>query len=107
MKQTFTAEQLEAFWQDSANWKWGIYRCPADPRVIVPKRAKLMGWTINFSHRHAWTTLALIIALMTGPLAVLASAGQVNSPTWFAAVIAEVVLLCLGCWYYASPKRYG
>lgn len=106
MKAKFTAEQLEVFWRDPANWKFGIYRCAADPRVIVPKRIKSMGWTVNFSHRFAWPTLLLIVLLIGGPLAILAAKGYANTPVWFAAVVGEVALGCLACWYFASPKRY-
>ena len=106
MKEKFTAEQLENFWRDPANWKWGIYRCAADPRVIVPKRMKSMGWTINFSHRSAWPTLALITALMAGPLLILAAAGLVNTPVWFVVLVVDVASVCLFCWYAALPKRY-
>src|SRR6266566_6905874 len=106
MNEKVTAEQLENFWRDPANWKWGIYRCAADPRVIVPKRIKSMGWTINFAHRCAWPALLLIMLLAAGPLSVLAFAGKVNTPVWFAAVVVDVALVCLVCWYYASPKRF-
>jgi hypothetical protein len=106
VKEKIAAEQLEKFWRDPANWKRGIYRCAADPRVIVPKRIKWMGWTVNFSHRYAWPSLLLIIALMAGPLVILAVKGFANTPVWFVALVVEVALLCLVCWYCASPRRY-
>ena len=107
MKEKFTAEQLENFWRDPANWKLGsIYRCKQDPRVIVPKRNKSMGWTINFAHRSAWPALLLIIAFMAGPLLVLAAKGWVNTRIWYATLVVDVALVCLVSWYFASPKRY-
>ena len=106
MKEKFTAEQLENFWRDPANWKSGIYRCPADPRVIVPKRIKWMGWTVNFSHRYAWPALLLIIVLMLVPLWILAVLGLVNTPVWFVTCVGDVAVICLVSWYFASPKRY-
>jgi uncharacterized membrane protein len=42
-----TREELEAWCRDSKNRKWGIYYCKDDPRVIVAKRSKWMGWSIN------------------------------------------------------------
>ena len=50
-----TREELEACWKDPQNRKWGVYYCKADPRVIVPKRLKGLGWTIKFapSQRHS------------------------------------------------------
>lgn len=51
-------------WSDPANWWAGIvYRAPADPRLIVPKRTRL-GWTLNFARPAAWAMLAAIIALV-------------------------------------------
>jgi len=32
------------------DWKWGVfYFNPNDPRIFVPKRIKLLGWTLNFA----------------------------------------------------------
>ena len=46
-----TREEIEKCWRDPRNRKWGIfYYCKADPRVIVPKRLKWMGWTVNAAH---------------------------------------------------------
>ncbi len=47
-------EQIEEHWRDKGNWAWGIiYRCREDPRVIVPRRWRWGGWTLNFSHASA------------------------------------------------------
>jgi uncharacterized membrane protein len=53
----------EEKWQnDESNWKLGIfYFNPADPRIMLPKRIKLMGWTLNFAHKQAWFVLLLIL----------------------------------------------
>ena len=41
-------------WQKDENWggpKWGeVYFSKKDPRIIVPKRIKWMGWTTNLAH---------------------------------------------------------
>lgn len=41
-------------WQKDENWggpKWGdVYFSKKDPRIIVPKRIKWMGWTVNLAH---------------------------------------------------------
>lgn len=41
-------------WQKHENWggpKWGeVYFSKKDPRIIVPKRIKWMGWTVNLAH---------------------------------------------------------
>ena len=36
--------------QDPSKWKWGMfYYNPDDPRSIVPKQIKSLGWTFNFA----------------------------------------------------------
>ncbi len=57
-------EELDRLWRDPRCWSpIGIHRCPADPRVIVPKRARWAGWTLNFA-RPALTTLGSVTLLI-------------------------------------------
>ena len=106
MKEKFTAEQLEGFWRDPANWRLGIYRCAADPRVIVPKRAKWMGWTVNFAHRSAWPVLLAMVLLVAGPVSLLVCCGWTMAWLWYGVLVADIGVVCAVCWYFASPKRY-
>jgi uncharacterized membrane protein len=47
------------------NWKWGIfYVNRRDNRLIVPKRTKNLGWTLNFAHVKVWIGLALILLII-------------------------------------------
>jgi hypothetical protein len=47
-----TRDEIEACRKAPRNYKWGlIYYCKADPRAIVPRRYKWMGWTVNFARR--------------------------------------------------------
>ena len=42
--------RFDCFHCDPDNWKLGIfYFCRADQRIFVPKRLRLLGWTINFA----------------------------------------------------------
>jgi hypothetical protein len=46
-----TPDELHA---DPANWKWGIfYFSREDRRIVVPKRIRGLGWTINFARPEA------------------------------------------------------
>ena len=68
---TMSRHALDQFRCDPDNWKLGIfYFCRADPRIIVPKRIRGLGWTINFARPSAivwavflslfvWSTVAL------------------------------------------------
>ena len=49
---------------DPTNYKWGIfYFNPNDQRIMVPKRSKSMGWTLNFARMYSYIILILIFAL--------------------------------------------
>lgn len=50
----------------------GFYHGPDDPRLVVPKRIPIMGWTINVSHPKA-PLLALLSVGLIG-LGILARA---------------------------------
>ncbi|HUJ72835.1 MAG TPA: DUF5808 domain-containing protein [Verrucomicrobiae bacterium] len=95
-----TREEIEACWNDRRNWKWvGIYFCKADPRVIVPKHRKWMGWTLNFARPSAVPTLLLILAFVIVPLRMVERRGV---GTVRLTLAAEVLVLCLVCAYSSS-----
>lgn len=53
---------LNYFEEDSNNWKLGIfYYCKADPRIILPKRIPMLGWTVNFARWQSWAFIVAII----------------------------------------------
>ena len=46
-------------------WKWVLfYYDPADPRVMVPKRIPIFGWTINFGQKISWLIIAPILVII-------------------------------------------
>jgi uncharacterized membrane protein len=50
---------------DPLNWKWGIfYVNRLDNRLIVPKRIKSLGWTLNFAHLKVWIGIILILVFL-------------------------------------------
>ncbi len=99
-------DDLEALWKSPENWKFGsIYYCKADPRVIVPKRVKWMGWTLNFARPTAIPTLLGLIAFISLPTLWFALHGFANVGLWLAILAADILVLCLMCWKLAAPKR--
>lgn len=61
-------EQIDNLWRDKTNWSWGvIYCCPEDPRVIVPRRWRWGGWTLNFGHPRAGIVGLVAFGLAVGP----------------------------------------
>ncbi len=54
MKSNYNPNQFNRKEMNPEHYKWGLfYFNPNDQRVIVPKRAPWMGWTMNFA--NLWT----------------------------------------------------
>jgi len=51
--------------ENIANYRLGIfYFNKADSRIIVPKKEKMMGWTLNFAHFTSYFVLVLSAVLI-------------------------------------------
>ncbi|QEM06815.1 hypothetical protein DIU31_026145 [Mucilaginibacter rubeus] len=51
--------------EDSNNYKYGVfYYNKDDSRIIVPKRIKYMGWTVNFAHPLSYLIMGGILAMV-------------------------------------------
>lgn len=90
-------EEIEALWKDPRNRKWRIfYYCKADPRLIVPKYPKWMGWTLNAAHPAAILVTLLLIAILAVPIFIVTAKGAGAGAVLLtgAAAIAVVCLLC-------------
>jgi uncharacterized membrane protein len=62
VKTRFNPDNFNRMENDPANYKWGIfYFNPQDTRIFVLKRAKWMGWTLNFANLWSYVILASII----------------------------------------------
>jgi uncharacterized membrane protein len=100
------AAELERLWQDPRNWTPpGIYRSAADPRLIVPKRRRWAGWTLNFGHRAAWLVLLGSIVIAVGPVLLVLALGRVSAATVVGAIAASVLVLSVGsAWESERPR---
>lgn len=98
---------LDRLWSDARNWRAGlIYSCKEDPRIVVPKRQRWRGWTLNFAHAAAWPALVLSVVAIVLLLLALAVAGQTGPVSWFSALAGILVAMVLLCRFLASPKRF-
>lgn len=51
--------------EDPNNYKWGIfYFNSEDHRIIVPKRIKWFGWTLNFAKHETYVMIILFLIMM-------------------------------------------
>jgi len=99
-----TREDLDRLWADPKNWDI-VYRCANDPRIIVPRRRRWMGWTINFAHPFAWPALLLCVAVAVGPALALLRFSVASVPLFIVALIASVVVLVGVSHWEASRSR--
>lgn len=62
MSAQFKPDDFDGMRNDPENYKWGIfYFNPSDARIILPKRNKILGWTLNFASPYAYLILLGII----------------------------------------------
>jgi hypothetical protein len=99
-----TPDEIENCWRDPRNRKWGVYYCPADPRVIVPRHRKWMGWTVNFARPSAIPLLLGMIALLVVPVKMVRALGG-GPLASFLAVAASIAAVCWLSAYLSSTKR--
>lgn len=67
---------FDRHYYDPGNWKLGfIYFCREDRRLMVPKRIRALGWTLNFARPLAVPFLGYLIALVLGMVELAGSFG--------------------------------
>jgi hypothetical protein len=101
-----TPEEIEARWNDPHNCRWGVYYCKADPRVIVPRHWKRMGWTLNFARPSAIPVLLGMVALLGIPLVIVRASGG-GTAIIFLTGVASILVVCLLSAYLSSSKRWS
>ncbi|HTC22753.1 MAG TPA: DUF5808 domain-containing protein [Gemmatimonadales bacterium] len=101
-----TPEELDRLWRDPRCWSpIGIYRCPADPRVVVPKRVRWAGWTLNFARPSAWWVLLGSVVLAAGPTLLVVLRGRARPVQAILTTIASVALvIALSAWEASRPR---
>jgi protein-S-isoprenylcysteine O-methyltransferase Ste14 len=98
-------DQLDELWARPTSWKWGgVYCCKDDPRAIVPKRIKWMGWTINFAHWYAWVALVLLPLALVAPLLAEMALGVTSPAVIVPTGLASVIAVCIAA-HVASRAR--
>jgi len=79
-------DTLDRLWSDPVNWTHsGVYRCAADPRLMVLKREGV-GYTINIAHRRSWLLLGGLVVVSMAPLFVNLALGR-RAPSWLLLVM--------------------
>jgi hypothetical protein len=95
---------FDRHYYDSNNWKLGfIYYCRADQRIVVPKRIRGLGWTLNFARPLAVPFLGFLMALALGVLELVGSFGGSGDMRFAIKLILALGLIAL-CYRLSIPK---
>ena len=93
--------EFDKYWEDKANWKMGmIYSCKEDPRIVVPKKPRWMGRTLNFAHAKAYWCLILTFLLVLAPALLI---GRMDAYLW--RVMYLLIIVALIIFYYVADIR--
>lgn len=95
---------LDHFRLNPDNWKLGIfYFCSADQRMIVPKRIRGLGWTLNFARPLAVPYLCFILAVVYGVLELFRSF-RAGGDTHFAIKLLLALGVIALCYRLSNPR---
>ena len=96
---------LDKLARDPSHWRlYFIYYCPRDPRIIVPKRIRGLGWTLNFARPLAVPFIVFLIAAVYGILD-LVTALQVGGDVRFAVKLLLALGIIAICYRLSNPKH--
>ena len=88
---------FDHFRSDPSYWKLGIfYFCPADHRLIVPKRMRALGWTLNFARPLALPYLGFMLAAVYGGWELAGALGTGGDARFAIKLLAVLGLIALG-----------
>ena len=97
-------QPLDRFRLDPDNWKLGLfYFCRADQRMIVPKRIRGLGWTLNFARPLAVPFLGFILAVVYGVLELFRSFGAGGDARFAIKLLLTLGLIAL-CYRLSNPR---
>ena len=95
--------ELQRLRANPANWhSLGFFQCAQDPRVIVPKKNPLLGWTINIAHKSAWFAFLGVGVVACLPYLWIVHTGQFNSLNMVCTFLVSLVLVSGICVYFSS-----
>ena len=95
----------EAEWNNPKNWSFGFYFSKRDSRVIVPKRIRWLGWTINLGR---WQGAALLLALLVAiPLILALALQEARHRAGPAEIVATTIKAEVGRRFQEVGATYG
>ena len=91
---------------DPGNWVGGfLYFCKQDRRILVPKRLRGLGWTLNFARPLAWPILLLPLGVAIAPLELWKCLHLDSHTVWLLIRIFLVAGMLWTCFRLSSPLK--
>src|SRR5262249_38324589 len=107
MSTRFPPGTLDKLWMDSNNWRGSVvYFYKDDPRLIVPKRPKWGGWTLNFAHTSVWLLLFSVLVSILIPMVFFVAEVPFGIALGIVFEICVITAWCALSNVLSSPKRY-
>ncbi len=100
-----TRDELIRLWENPDHWRGGLYRCPEDPRVVVPKRTTWGGWIVNVAHPMAWPMILWSVVIAVGPVLVVLVLGIMDARWLVGAMVLSITVLIVES-YYLSGRTH-
>jgi hypothetical protein len=96
----------DQFHRDPSNWVLGfLYFARADRRLVVPKRLRWLGWTLNFARPLAFPLLLAVWAVLFAPLVALVRFHALSPASAFCSEVVLVVALIGMCVHLANSRN--
>lgn len=99
-----SAPVFDRHYYDGNNWKFGcLYFCRADRRLVVRRRLRGLGWTVNFARPLALPFVGFLLALAYGVGELAGSRGD-DGDLRFAVKLLLVLGLMALCYRLSIPR---
>lgn len=94
---------LDRLSRDPGNWRlYFFYFCPRDPRILVPKRIRGLGWTVNMARPLAIPFVLFLLAAVYGVVE-LVRALHVGGDARFAIKLLLALGVIAICYRLSNP----
>jgi uncharacterized membrane protein len=96
----------EQYWSKREYWRWWGYICPDDPRIIVSKRPRWAGYTLNCAHKSAIPAFTAMVLFLMAPVIVWIILAPENDALVFGSSAVAIAVTTLVCYKAANPKHW-
>jgi hypothetical protein len=106
MRLELNQDALHRLWSDPAHWtSTGLYNCVSDPRLIVSKRSRWAGWTLNIAHRSSFLVLVVLALIAVLPVVLVHEFISRRLLSLLIAIAVSAMAVVGICQFFSSRTR--